>query len=159
MIAGGCQESRTERNREATFYGASSPPVAVFAAAVALAKRNLNRRAAALGRRPRLFRLIRSRRLPAALPTGETLLSLTFKRSGSKLCLRVKRLPIAKNRRSQGPQSANTAGGLPGGSFNIENSGGIWYPLSGEMTIFPGKKGWKWKRTWPSSAPVICSCR
>ena len=64
-------------------HGLSSP-VAVFAAADALAKRNLNRRADALGRRPRLFRLIRSSRLPAALPTGETLLSLTFKRSGTK---------------------------------------------------------------------------
>ena len=95
------------------FYPVSSSPVAAFAAADALAKRNLNRRAAALGRRPRLFRLIRSRRLPAALPAGETLLSLTFKRSGSKLCLRAKRLPIAKNRRSQGPHPANTARRLP----------------------------------------------
>ena len=66
------------------FYPVSSSPVAAFAAADALAKRNLNQHAAALGRRPRLFRLIRSRRLPAALPTGETLLSLTFKRSGTK---------------------------------------------------------------------------
>ena len=66
-----------------TVCGVNRPFVAVFVSAVALAKRSLSQRAATLGRKQSLFRLILSSCLPAALPARKTLLSLTFKHAGT----------------------------------------------------------------------------
>ena len=110
-----------------------APAVGIPSRVTALAIRNLNRRTAALGRR--LFRLIHSRRLPSALPTGETLLELTVPNAAvQRLCLHFVRDSLSTGV-LQGTRIRNTPARMIW--MSDHRSGGAF--LRGKVAIYPAK--------------------